>query len=79
MVPLLAIVGAAVTPQARGTFMSLNATVQSMAMGVASMLGGLFITQAPDGVISGYGWVGLVAACFNLMAALWVGRVAIRS
>ena len=79
MVPLLAIVGAAVTPQARGTFMSLNATVQSMAMGVASMLGGLFITQAPDGVISGYGWVGLVAACFNIMAALWVGRVSIRS
>ena len=79
MVPLLAIVGSAVTPQARGTFMSLNATVQSMAMGVASMLGGLFITQAPDGLISGYGWVGLVAAGFNVLAALWVGRVAIRN
>lgn len=79
MVPLLAIVGSAVTPQARGTFMSLNATVQSMAMGVASMLGGLFITQAPDGLITGYGWVGLVAAGFNVLAALWVGRVAIRN
>ena len=78
MVPLLAIVGSAVTPQARGTFMSLNATVQSMAMGLASMLGGLFITQAPDGLISGYGWVGLVAAGFNILAALWVGRVMIR-
>lgn len=78
MVPLLAIVGAAVKPQERGTFLSLNATVQSMAMGLASMVGGLFITQSPGGEISGYGWVGLVAACFNVMAALWVGHVKIR-
>ena len=79
MVPLLAIVGAAVKPQERGTFLSLNATVQSMAMGVASMIGGIFITQSPDGQMSGYGWVGLVAASFNVLAAIWVGRVAIRS
>ena len=79
MVPLLAIVGAAVKPQERGTFLSLNATVQSMAMGLASMVGGLFITQTADGVISGYGWVGLVAASFNVLAAIWVGRVAIRN
>lgn len=79
MVPMMAIVGAAVKPQERGTFLSLNATVQSMAMGLASMLGGLFITQTPDGLISGYGWVGLVAASFNIMAALWAGRVALRN
>lgn len=78
MVPLLAIVGAAVKPQERGTFLSLNATVQSMAMGLASMVGGLFITQTPDGLIRGYGWVGLVAASFNLMAALWVSHIKIR-
>lgn len=79
MVPLLAIVGAAVKPQERGTFLSLNATVQSMAMGLASMVGGIFITQSPDGLMSGYGWVGLVAASFNVLAAIWVGRVAIRT
>ena len=79
MVPLLAIVGAAVTPQARGTFLSLNATVQSMAMGLASMIGGIFITQTADGVISGYAWVGLVAVSFNVLAAFWVGRVVIRN
>ncbi len=79
MVPLLAIVGAAVKPQERGTFLSLNATVQSMAMGVASMIGGIFITQSPDGQMSGYGWVGLVAASFNVLAAIWVGRVVIRN
>ncbi|MGV1016646.1 MAG: MFS transporter [Fluviibacter phosphoraccumulans] len=78
MVPLLAIVGAAVKPQQRGAFLSLNATVQSLAMGLASMVGGVFITQTSDGVISGYGWVGLVAASFNVLAALWVSRVAIR-
>lgn len=79
MVPLLAIVGAAVKPQERGTFLSLNATMQSMAMGLASMIGGIFITQTPDGFISGYAWVGLVAVAFNILAALWVGRVAIRN
>ena len=78
MVPLLAIVGSAVKPQERGTFLSLNATMQSMAMGLASMVGSLFITQTADGLIRGYGWVGLVAVCFNIMAAFWVSRVAIR-
>lgn len=78
MVPMLAILGSAVKPQERGTFLSLNATVQSMAMGLGSMVGGLFISQAPSGEISGYGWVGLVAASFNVLAALWVGRVKIR-
>lgn len=78
MVPLLAIVGAAVKPHERGTFLSLNATVQSMAMGLASMIGGLLITQAPGGPISGYGWVGAIAAGFNVLAALWVGRVLVR-
>ena len=79
MVPMLAIVSAAVKPHERGTFLSLNATVQSMTMGLASVLGGLFISQTHDGLISGYGWVGLVAAGFNVLAALWVGRVAIRN
>lgn len=79
MVPLLAIVGAAVKPHERGTFLSLNGTVQSIAMGLASMVGGVFITQTPDGLISGYGWVGLVAASFNVLAALWVSKVAIRN
>lgn len=78
MVPMLAIVGAAVKPHERGTFLSLNATMQSMAMGLASVMGGLFITQTPDGLITGYGWVGLIAAGCNVLAALWVGRVVIR-
>lgn len=78
MVPMLAIVSAAVKPQERGAFLSLNATVQSMAMGLASIVGGLFISQTPDGLISGYGWVGLLAASFNVLAVLWVGRVVIR-
>jgi len=78
MVPMLAIVGAAVKPHERGTFLSLNATMQSMAMGLASVVGGLFITQTPDGLITGYGWVGLIAAGCNVLAALWVGRVVIR-
>jgi hypothetical protein len=50
-----------------------------MAMGLASMVGGLFITQAPDGLISGYGWVGLIAASFNVLAAFWVGRIRIQN
>ena len=79
MVPMMAIVSAAVKPQMRGAFLSLNATVLSMAMGLASMIGGLFITQTPDGLISGYGWVGLVAVTFNVLAALWVGRITIRN
>lgn len=55
--------------------MSLNATVQSLAMGLAATLSGFIITQQPGGQIVGYQNVGYVAIAANLLAMWFVARI----
>jgi predicted MFS family arabinose efflux permease len=55
--------------------MSLNATVQSLAMGLAATLSGFIITQDASGRIVGYEIVGYVALAANLLAMWYVSRI----
>ena len=75
MIPAMAIITSAAQPSLRGTFMSLNATVQAFAMGLATSLAGFIITQNTEGQIVGYGWVGYVAIAGNILAILFVSRI----
>ena len=72
MIPAMAIITSAAQPKLRGTFMSLNATVQSLAMGLATTLAGFIITQNSAGQIVDYGSVGYVAIAGNVLAILFV-------
>lgn len=74
-IPAMAIITSAAQPRLRGTFMSLNATVQSLAMGLAATLSGFIITQQPGGQIVGYQNVGYVAIAANLLAMWFVARI----
>lgn len=74
-IPAMAIITSAAQPKLRGTFMSLNATVQSLAMGLAATLSGFIITQHSDGHIVGYQNVGYVALAANLLAIWYVSRI----
>jgi len=74
-IPAMAIITSAAQPKLRGTFMSLNATVQSLAMGLAATLSGYIITQHSDGHIVGYQNVGYVALAANLLAIWYVSRI----
>lgn len=74
-IPAMAIITSAAQPKLRGTFMSLNATVQSLAMGLAATLSGFIITQQSDGRITGYENVGYVAIAANLLAIWYVSRI----
>lgn len=78
MIPAMAIVTSAAQAPLRGTFMSMHATVQSLAMGLATTLSGFLITQLPSGAIQNYALVGDVAICANLLAILFVGQVVLR-
>ena len=75
MVPGMALVTSAAEPKLRGTFMALNASVQSAAMGVATFVGGLVISRDAQGLVQ-YFWInallGAVAAALGLML---VGRL----
>jgi predicted MFS family arabinose efflux permease len=76
MIPAMAIITSAAQPKLRGTFMSLNATTQSLAMGLATTLAGYIISQDANGQIVDYGMVGYVAVAANLLAIWFVGRIA---
>jgi predicted MFS family arabinose efflux permease len=75
MVPGMAIVTSATTTALRGTFMSLNGAVQSVAMGVAAFVGGALIERDAAGLVQGYGRSGWLSAALSLLAVVWVARV----
>lgn len=74
-IPAMAIISSASQPKLRGTFMSLNATVQSLAMGLAATLAGFIVTQQSNGQIAGYQNVGYVAIGANLLAIWFVSHI----
>ena len=75
MIPAMAIITSAAQPRLRGTFMSLNATTQALAMGLASTLAGFIISQDNAGHIVGYAWVGYVAVAANLLAVWFAAYI----
>jgi predicted MFS family arabinose efflux permease len=75
MIPAMAIITSAAQPKLRGTFMSLNGTMQAFAMGLATTLAGFIITQNDAGQIVDYGLVGYVAITGNVLAILFVSRI----
>lgn len=75
MIPAMAIIASSAQPARRGTFLSLNGTVQSLAMGLATSLAGFLTTLDGTGRIVGYDGVGYVAVLANLAAIVFVSRV----
>ena len=77
MIAAMALMTGSVEPHERGGFLSANSSVQHIAGGVAASLGGLIISQSPDGKLENFGTVGWIAAGATL-ASLWLaGRVRI--
>jgi predicted MFS family arabinose efflux permease len=76
MVPSTSIVTGVIKPQNRGSFMSLNSSVQNMTAGIASMVAGILVV-IPEGGHHVYGFwkVGVIAAIFTLLAIWMMGRI----
>jgi predicted MFS family arabinose efflux permease len=74
-IPAMTIVTSAAQPRLRGTFMSINATVQSLAMGLATTLAGFIVSQDATGGLTGYRGVGYIAVAANLVAIWYVSRI----
>ena len=75
MIPGMALISSAAHPRLRGTFLSLNASIQSAAMGVAALGGGLIIGRDAQGHLTHYWVAGLLGSLLSL-ATLWlVSRV----
>ena len=75
MIAAMSLMTSSVEPHMRGGFLSANSSVQHIASGLAASMGGLIISQAPDGKLENFGTVGWISAAATL-ASLWLaGRV----
>ena len=73
MVPAMAIVTSAAQPRLRGPFLAMVGSVQQLAAGMATYLGGLIIAVDAGGQIVRYDWVGYLAIVTTLAAIGLVG------
>ncbi len=71
MIPGMAMVSSAANPALRGTFMALNASAQSLAMGLAALVSGALMSRDANGHITGYALAGL-AGCGLSLASVWL-------
>ncbi|HTU22076.1 MAG TPA: MFS transporter [Gemmataceae bacterium] len=71
MVPAIALITASSVPGNRGSFLSVNASVQQAGAGLAAALGGLMLGQGPNGEMTGFSSVG-VLACVATLLSIWL-------
>ena len=74
-VPAMAMINASSVARLRGSFLSVNSSIQAMAMGAATMIGSAFLSQGPSGEVAGYGSVGWFACGLTLVAILLAHRM----
>lgn len=75
MVPGMALISSAADPRWRGTFMTLNSAVQSGAMGLAALVGGMVIGRDAQGHLTHFWVAGLMGAALSLITVWLSTRV----
>jgi predicted MFS family arabinose efflux permease len=79
MVPSTTMETAIISPENRGSYMSIRSSVQQLTSGLASFIAGSIISEkasafSPDAkALVNYGYVGLIAVFFSLVS-LWLAR-----
>lgn len=71
-IPATTMITAAVQQEHRGSFMSLNTSVQQLSAGLASFIGGMVIVKSSNGALEHYemiGYLAIVSSLFCLFAA----------
>lgn len=78
-IPAMTLVTSSISPKTRGSFMSVQSSVQSMSAGLASLVSGLIVTRAADGTLQNYNWVGYLAMVIAIASVPVARRIAERS
>jgi MFS transporter, DHA1 family, inner membrane transport protein len=66
MIPAMAMITSSVKPQNRGSFMSINSSVQQLSAGLASIIAGVIVVDN-GGQLARYNWVGYFAIAVTLI------------
>ena len=76
MVPAMAMLTGCALPRYRGSFMTVNSSVQQVAAGLAAIVGGLILgdTKA-DAPLTGFHVVGYLASAAMILSAILAGRL----
>jgi predicted MFS family arabinose efflux permease len=74
-VPAMAMITSSAVPRYRGSFMSVNASVQQMACGLAAVIAGAVVSEGTDGRLTGYTLAGLIAAGATAVSMLLAGHL----
>ncbi len=77
LVPAVALVTSSVEPKSRGSFMSINSSVQQLASGASSFVAGLIVGKASDGTMTNYNLVGFLAIAATVLCLFLVKRIKI--
>lgn len=69
-IPAQAIVSEVVPPARRGSFMSINSSIQQLAVGIASVAAGLIVVKTPENLIANYDITGYISIVVILLCLL---------
>lgn len=61
MIPSMALVSSVVTPQQRGSFMSINSSLQQITTGLAAFIAGNIVIKSAEGPLLHYNWIGYIS------------------
>jgi MFS transporter, DHA1 family, inner membrane transport protein len=75
MVAAMAMITSSVEPHRRGGFLSANSSVQHLAIGFGSYIGGLVIVEAADGKLRNFPVLGLLSAAATISCLWLAGRI----
>jgi predicted MFS family arabinose efflux permease len=74
-IPAQAMVTATVTPETRGSFMSISSSLQQMCAGLASYVAGLIIVKQPSGELVHYNIIGYISVAATLSCLFLATRL----
>lgn len=75
MIPSQALMTAVPKPEHRGSFMSVNSSIQQFSGGVASLAAGLIVTQSSDGHLFHFDVIGYVVSAAIVITMLMMYRI----
>lgn len=74
-IPASAIATSVVPPRRRGTFMSLNSSVQQLSSGISAYVGGAIVLKTADGRLAHYDRVGYLAIACSVLSLFLIGKI----
>lgn len=74
-IPAQAMVTATVSPESRGSFMSISSSLQQVCAGAASYIAGLIVVKQPNGVLENYEYVGYISIGATLLCLFLAQRL----